>query len=204
MRNPAAEPAARRCAAIWVLVGLAGCAGAPAPVTEAPVVRPVVAVERAQSELVATLELLRTGQLRQAEANLEEIVKARPDIAEAHFNLGWVRQRLDRHAEAIGAFEAGLRLRPDDARALNLLGLSQRESGRFVDAEASYRRGLAAAPQAGPLHLNLGILYELYLDRPQQAIEQYRRYQALQSAPDPKVTGWIALLERGVAKGGAQ
>lgn len=188
----------------WSFLALlaAGCATAPAPTppAEAPVVRPVVVVERAQTELVATLALLRDGKLRQAEANLEEIVKVRPDIAEAQLNLGWVRQRLDRHAEAIPAFEAGLRLRPADARALNLLAISQRESGRFADAEASYLRGLAAAPEADRLHLNLGILYELYLKRPRDALTHYRRYQALQKMPDARVGAWIALLERAEAK----
>lgn len=180
----------------------AGCATAPAPrpPAEAPVVRPVVVVERAQTELVATLALLRDGKLRQAEANLEEIVKVRPDIPEAQFNLGWVRQRLDRHAEAIAAFEAGLRLRPDDARALNLLAISQRETGRFADAEASYLRGLAVAPETDRLHLNLGILYELYLKRPRDAATHYRHYQSLQKAPDARVAAWIALLERAEAK----
>jgi tetratricopeptide (TPR) repeat protein len=194
MANKRARPG--RIGPLALLLVVAACATPPKPVVEAPVVRPVVVVERAQSELVATLDLLRDGKLRQAEANLEEILKVRPDIPEAHFNLGWVRQRLDRHADAIRSFEDGLRLRPGELRAINLLGISQREAGRFADAEATYRRGLARAPDTASLHLNLGILYELYLQRPRQALEHYRRYQALQAAPDPKVAGWIALLER--------
>jgi tetratricopeptide (TPR) repeat protein len=184
---------------------LAGCATAPPPPKEKEpelpqIVRPVVVVERAQTELVAVHDLLKAGNYRQAEANLEEIIKVRPDIPEAHFNLGWVRQKLDRHADAVKAFEAGLKLRVDDAEATNLLGVSLRETGRFAEAEAVYLRGIALAPSMDRLHLNLGILYELYMKRPAQALESYRRYQALQKVPDAKVAGWIALLEKREAK----
>ena len=198
MPNPSAKP-------FWaMLVVLAGCATAPPPKEKEaeppPVVRPVVVVERALIELVAALDLLKAGNYRQAEANLEEIIKVRPDIPEAHFNLGFARQKLERHAEAIKAFEAGLRLRVDDAEATNMLGVSLRVSGRFADAEAAYRRGLALAPNLDKLHLNLGILYELYLRKPAQALDSYRRYQSLQKVPDPKVSAWIALLETREAK----
>lgn len=189
-------------AAMTALVFLAGCASAPGPgkPAEPEVVRPVVAVERAQTELAATTALLRAGQLRQAEANLEEIIKVRADLPEAHFNLGWVRFGLGRHAQAIGHFEDGLRLRPGDVQAINMLALSQREAGRFRDAEASYRRAIAAAPDYDKPYLNLGILYELYLGDPAQALAQYRAYQARQKAPDARVAGWVALLERQEAK----
>lgn len=187
----------------WLRAGLAavvlaGCATTPqAPVVVEPeIVRPVVVVERAQVELVATLDLLKAGNLRQAEVNLEEIIKARGDIAEAHFNLGWVRHGLGKYALAVGHFEDGLRLRPGDAQALNMLALSQREAGRFKDSEATYRRAIALHPASDRLNLNLGILYEIYLAQPALALEQYRAYQAKQKTADPKVAAWIALLER--------
>lgn len=190
-------------ASLLACVLLVACTGTRGPerpaAVEETVVRPVVVVEHAQRTLVDTLDLLRTGHYRQAEANLEQIVAVRPDIPEAHFNLGWVRQRLDRHVAAVEAFEAGLRLRPDDLRAINLLAISQREAGRFTDAEATYLRGLAQSPDTDRLHLNLGVLYELYLARPQRAVEHYRRYQELQKVPDPRVGNWIALLERKAA-----
>lgn len=193
----------------WLLLAgtcwLAACASPPrsgaiapprGPVAEPALVRPVIVVERAQSELVAALELLKAGNLRQAEVNLEEIIKARPDIPEAHFNLGWARQRLDRHTEAIGHFRDGLKLQPDNVRALNLMGLSQRELGHFTEAEQTFRQATATAPGFDKPHLNLGILYELYLRRRPAAIEHYRHYQALQATPDPKVAAWINWLEK--------
>jgi Flp pilus assembly protein TadD len=179
---------------------LAGCAGQPAKLAEPEVVRPVIVVERAQTELMAALEMLRTGKLKQAEIHLEEIIKARPDIAEAHFNLGWTRHQLNQHDKAINHFQDGLRLRPDDVQALNLLGVSQRESGRFAEAEASYLKAIALSPGFDKPLLNLGILYELYLKQRPQALARYQQYLALQKTPDPRVAGWVAYLERQEAR----
>lgn len=158
--------------------------------------RPVVAPERGGEVLLAAIELLKAGRLAEAEANLETVVQVRPEIAEAHFNLGWVRQRLNKHAEAIPPLEKGLQLKPTELRAYNLIGISQRELGQFAAAETTYRKALAVAPGYDRLHLNLGILYDLYLFQPLQALAHYRRYQALQPTPDARVAGWIAVLER--------
>jgi tetratricopeptide (TPR) repeat protein len=183
---------------------LAACA-APGPVVPEPepepepepvIVRPVVVAERAVDEMVVAMKLLEEGNLRQAEANFEEILKVRPDIPEAHLNLGWVKQRLGKHGDAVSHLREGLRRRPADPRAAVLIALSQREQGQFAEAEATLKQRLAAMPQDDQAHLNLGVLYELYLFRPQEALAHYRQFQALQAVPDARVAGWIAVLER--------
>jgi len=186
-------------ASLAMIFALSGCVTQPT-VVEPAIARPVIVVDRAGAELVAAIELLRTGKYPQAEVHLEEIIKARPDIPEAHFNLGWVRQQLNRHDAAIASFQAGLRLQPGNAPALNLLGFSQRETGRFADAEASYLKAIAADPRFDKPQLNLGILYELYLKQGRLAIRHYQQYRALQTTPDPKVDSWIALLEKQEAR----
>lgn len=166
-----------------------------APV-EPVIVRPVVVAEKGVEELVKAIALLKDGQYRQAEANLEEIVKVRPELAEAQLNLGWVKQRLGKHKAAISHLEEGARLKPDEPAALRLIALSQRELGEFTAAEGTYAKALERFPNDDKLLLNTAILYDIYLFQPLLALDYYRRYQALQSVPDPKVAGWIALIER--------
>jgi tetratricopeptide (TPR) repeat protein len=171
------------------------------PPEEAPVVvRPVVVVDRIPEEMAKAIGLLKEKNYHQAEANFEEIIRLRPDIAEAHFNLAWSRYQLTRFAPAIAAARAGLERRPTEIRGWLLLALSERELGHFAEAEASYRAALALAPDDTRLHFNAGILYDLYLLKPADALRHFRRYQALQKAADPKVAGWIALLERKAPK----
>lgn len=186
---------------VLVAIMVAGC-GPSAPIKpEEPVyVRPVVLPELGGDELVKAISLIKENNFRQAEVNLEEIVKVRPDIPEAHFNLGWVKHQLGRYADAIVALQGGLALRPTEIRAHRLIGLCQRELGQFREAELTYSAALTMAPDDPGLHLNIGILYELYLRQPGKALEHYRLYQGLRAEPDVKVEGWIKVLERS-AKG---
>lgn len=197
----------RQLCSLLLVSALVGC-GPSAPVksdraaaqktapTALPVPRPVIAVERAGDELVAAIALLQAGDFRQAEANLEEVVKVRPDLVEAYFNLGWARFQLKKCRDAIPALQEGLKQRPAEIAAVNLIGICQRTLGQFVDAEKTYQQGLLLAPDNDKLHLNIGVLYDLYLFRPDLALEHYRRFQSLQKTPDTRVAGWIALLER--------
>lgn len=201
-----------RLARSWVLfslIALTAC-GPSAPVrpekagkkviVEPPVERPVVLADKGGEALITAIGLLKAKNYRQAEANLEEIIKVRPDLAEAFFNLGLAKQKLGKHNEAIVQLQAGLKLKPADIEAINLVAISQRSLGRFADAEITYRHGLTLAPTNDALHLNIGILYELYLFKPELALEHYRQYLTLAKTPDGKVAGWIAQLERKAGK----
>ena len=48
-------------------------------------------------------------------------------------------------------------------------------------------------------YLNLGILYELYLGRLDDALQAYQKYQALSESADQRVAGWVSDLERRLA-----
>lgn len=202
----------RRLSSLLLLGLLAGCmasspgkpegttAERPVMPEEAPVPRPVIALERVNDEMEKAIALLKESKPREAEAHFEEIVKLRPDLVEAHFNLGWLRQQQGKCQEALPALAAGLALKPAEVRALNLKAICERTLGRFADAETTYRQALTLAPDDPALHYNLGILYELYLFRPDEALLHYRRFQSLQATPDPKVAGWVTVLERKEAK----
>jgi tetratricopeptide (TPR) repeat protein len=86
---------------------------------------------------------------------------------------------------------------PANPVAENELGIVERRLGKFSDAEAAYRMALEAQPDFAPAHLNLGVLYDLYLDQPQQALEQYERYMAI-AGDDKQVAGWVAELRKRV------
>lgn len=177
------------------LVLLGGCGP-----TKPEIVRPVVVPEKAGEALLKTIALQQEGNLLQAEVNLEVITMVRPDIPEAHLNLGWVKHQLGKFEEAITHLQNGIELAPGNVQAYNLLGICQRETGQFTDAESTYIKALELAPDYDRLHLNLGILYDLYLFQPQPALKHYRRYQSLQQEEDKKVAGWIVDLERREAR----
>jgi Flp pilus assembly protein TadD len=68
--------------------------------------------------------------------------------------------------------------------------------GRFADAREAYEKAIALEPNYASAHLNLGILYDLYLWDGERAVQLYERYLALVPAGDDKVKRWVAEIRK--------
>jgi tetratricopeptide (TPR) repeat protein len=99
--------------------------------------------------------------------------------------------------EAESAFKTALELKPADAVAGNELGIVERKLGKFAEAEAAYQRTIAAEPNYAPAHLNLGVLYDLYLAEPQKALGEFERYIEI-AGENKQVAGWVVELRKRV------
>jgi cellulose synthase operon protein C len=81
------------------------------------------------------------------------------------------------------------------AAPLTQQAVALREKGEFAKAREAYEAAIAADANYAPAVLNLGVLHDLYLDHPGEALELYNRYLAL--APgDAAVTKWVADVKR--------
>lgn len=177
---------------------LAGCASAPpGPLPEPDAVAPEVRGRNAEA-FERAVALLREERLTQAEALLLAITDDQPELAGPWINLAHIYQHQQRDEDALLALEQAVLANPENCAARNELGVLLRRRGAFSDAEAHYLACLAHDPDFRPAHLNLGILYELYLGRLEDALAAYRRYQHLGGAPDRRVDVWVVDLERRV------
>jgi len=84
------------------------------------------------------------GDLKCAVAAFKQALRLEPRLAEAHFDLGLVRQSQQQPAEAISEFRLALQYDPALHLAHCALGSSL---GDPADAEAEFRKALAADPQ---------------------------------------------------------
>jgi tetratricopeptide (TPR) repeat protein len=150
-----------------------------------------------------SLHAIERAAMAEAERLLLELTQRQPSLVSAWVNLGNVLVELEREQDAHDAFHAALALQADACGARIGLGVMARRDGSFSVAEAHYRACLDGDPTFREAHLNLGILYELYLGRLNDALKAYRAYQALLDDPDPNVRGWIVDLERRVVALGA-
>lgn len=149
-----------------------------------------------ESEFEMAVSFLQEDRFEEALALLRHITAEQPELAGPWINLGQVYVALDAPEEARQAFESAVAANPYNCTAHNELGLLSRQNGDFEAAERHYLSCLERVPGNDAAHLNLGILYELYLGRLPEALASYRQYQALQSEEDRRVKGWVMDLER--------
>jgi Flp pilus assembly protein TadD len=146
---------------------------------------------RAFDEAVA---LLNTEAYDRAIEILKHVVAHAPGVTAPHINLGIAYARTDKSEEAEAQFKKALELVPGHPVAGNECGLLFRKKGRFEEARAMYEQVLDAYPNYYPVHRNLGILCDLYLNDLESALNHYRIYS--QAMPkDAQVKLWIADLQ---------
>ncbi|SMF79393.1 Tetratricopeptide (TPR) repeat [Azospirillum oryzae] len=114
----------------------------------------------AASHLLGML-LAQTGRLEAAAPRIAAAVRAQPDVADYHRDLGKVHQALGQPAEAMANLRRAAALQPDDAAALALLGVAAQMTGDTDAAIDALGRALALDPQDGETRQRLSLLLEL-------------------------------------------
>lgn len=170
---------------------MSGDAVAEPKVASAPEVSPEV--ERQYQDALA---LIRQSNRDAARQLLLDITQREPGLSGPWTNLGRIYSLEGNHDAARKAFESAVAANPGNCAARSEYGVMLRKLGEFDAALAQYQACIAAQPDHAPTYYNLGILYELYLGKFDEALAAYRHYLELTPEPDKKVEGWIADLER--------
>lgn len=189
-----------------ILLGLvvAGCA-APGPggMSEKgkAVQQPQPKVEPgALAAYASAVAAMRAGNTALAEAKFLKLAMDYPKYSGPHNNLGIIYYHAGKIEKARASFTKALELNPQSVVSLNHLGIISRGEGEFDKAHEYYQRALKVNPDYPYVHLNMGILLELYMGKLPEALEHYKRYQELTKEEDKKVKGWIVDLERRIKK----
>ena len=140
--------------------------------------------------------LAESGKFKEARKVFEELCTSYPHVSVFHNNLGVVYKRLGLLPEAVAAYEQAIKIQPQYPEAYYNLALAFREQGEFRQAEHAYRQALDVAPDFRDANYNLAVLYDLYLDEPQAAIEHYETYLTSGGEGRDEVTIWIAALQK--------
>lgn len=206
-RRPAPGLRALMGIALACTLGLAGCfgdrnvrGGAPDRVVNLPPVPDVEIPDRARTEYSQALRFIEAGNTANARAALTTMVERYPQLAGPRINLGTLLAEAGEYEQALELANAAVAAHPRSAPAYNLQGWMLRVSGDFNGAEAAYKNALEADPGYQVARLNLGVLYDLYMNRPDAALAAWQAYQQSLEAsgqePDDDVARWIADVER--------
>ena len=189
------------------LLLLAACQSTPAP-EPAPAVEPEPVTEESAAEpapepvdfyqqfYTEAIDALKIGDTEQALALLQQVSTDAPDKPYIFTNLGLAYFKLKKMDLAEQAFQEAISRNKSDAVAYNHLGVLLRYRGQFEEARKHYQRAIVIDSDYAYAHLNLGILFDIYLQDLKMALQQYQKYQALISEEDKQVAGWIADIQR--------
>ena len=126
-------------------------------------------------------QAMREGKLDEAAAGFSAVVKQVPGFAEAHFNLGLVREQQGKFDESIANFQKALALKPHLHGANLFLGISEFRLNRLNDAAAAVGKETDNYPKDAAAWMWLGVV-RLAQDRPEEAAEALDR--AVKLKPD--------------------
>jgi len=181
---------------------ISACASQPAPVTsdqasvQEKTVRPILSPQD-QTRYQQALEALQSGKTDKAEGLLEALLAQYPTLAGAHVNLGIIYQSSGDDDRAMSEFDDALSINSNNTDALLQRASLWQSQGKFRRAEQDLNRLLDIDDDHRRAHFNLGVLYELYLQEYDAAIDHYERYVELSNEADVDVVKrWIMLLER--------
>lgn len=152
--------------------------------------------QAAREKMEKARVLHQSGDQTAAAKMLRSITEEWPELSGPWLNLGILQAQLDDSAAAEASFRSAIDANDNNVFAWNQLAALLREDGQFAEAQAHYRAALDRWPDYGDAHRNLGILLDLYLHQPEEALMHYRKAQALEEEPDRQLTGWIVDLER--------
>jgi len=99
------------------------------------------------------------GYLEQAEASFKQVIAAKPDNPEAHYNLGTLYLRRNAFENARQYLDQTVKLRPDYPEAWNNLGMVAAHENQADEAIRDFQQSLQLRPTYTIALLNLGNLY---------------------------------------------
>src|ERR1700719_1084152 len=137
-------------------------------------------------------EAMRAGQLEEAAQGFASVTATSPGFAEAHFNLGLVREEQGKNEEAIASLQKALTLKPKLRGANLFLGIAEYRLNQLDAAIAALHNETSNSPSDASAWMWLGVA-ELAKERPEDAA------QALDKAAKLAPENVDILYERGRA-----
>jgi tetratricopeptide (TPR) repeat protein len=122
---------------------------------------------------------------------LGKVIAQSPEMTAPHINIAIAYRQVNKPEQAEQHLNKALEYIPGHPVASNEYGLLLRKAGRFAEGRAIYEKSLAVFPEYHPIHKNLGILCDLYLNDMSCALEHYEIYSKAMPK-DEQVKLWLA------------
>ena len=140
--------------------------------------------------------LMADEQYRDARKAFEAITRDYPELSGPWLKLGELAEIGERMERAEKSYQKALEVNPENVNAYLALALFQRRRGDFEAARDTYVSALALWKDFPEAHLNLAILYDLYMNQPALAQPHFEAYDFLTAGDNPQVADWLIEIRR--------
>lgn len=130
-----------------------------------------------------------------AQSLLLNLNKENPQLAGPLANLGLLHLMQQELGKAEAYLSRALELNSKMPEALNLMGLLSTHNRKIRDAESYYQLALKHKADYSNAHYNLALLYDVYLQNIEKAVQHYRQYLQLIDNTDEETKSWLEQLE---------
>lgn len=110
-----------------------------------------------EKEFARAGELMRAGQVEQAENCCRTIIGIDPDHAPALHMIGVIALQQGMHEKAVHHIRKAIRYNPGNAGYLNNLGLALSDLEKYDEAIAAFENGIRLDPACSSLYVNKGL-----------------------------------------------
>ncbi len=145
---------------------------------------------------------LENKEWEQAEQHLLWLTDNSPGLSGPYVSLAKLYSLTGQPDKVAPLFMQAIANNSNNVSAYNQYAIFLRQQGDFNGAETLYQQALEVWPDYPEGHLNLGILYDMYMGKFDLALTHYLQYQNLQPAPDRQVAGWIVDTQRRLKRAG--
>lgn len=164
--------------------------------------KPIVKLDKSdQRTFNKALWNIKEKHYTKANTILDKLIAKYPGAAGPYANKGIIYSKRKKYDKAVKYFLKALENNASLVQARNHLAVVYRVQGKFTQAKEMLEAAIATDPYYANAYYNLGILYELYLQKPEKALENYQLYLDLKKSGDKRVAQWVSLLQRQIKAG---
>ena len=162
----------------------------PAPAVVAPPPRPPGAYELVQRGDAAARE----GNFNEAEALYRQALRIDNEFVDAYLGLGNTYIDQEDYPRAMKVLRDALRIAPNNAYVYFHLAWLLGEVGRYEQAVKHYEQAAQQKPDYADAFINMGVLYDDYLNEDEKAVTCYEKYLELKGPRASEVRGWLEAI----------
>lgn len=152
------------------------------------------------AQFIEARQAYQGNELNRAKQILQEMLKSSKNLSGPLVLLGDIERQHGNFAEATKQYQQALLINKYNVNAYIRLARVQRQQGEFIQAQNVYVKALSIWRDFPEAHLNLAILYDMYLNKEIEAQRHLEAYQFLTRGKDKKRAGWLSEIQQRTGK----